>query len=91
MFYNTLYDAFLVSRAGIPALNRWNRIYWPVVWWPFACAFYYLIALAIIEASQDELDKSVEDGGVIDPLAPRTEDTTHVEKKMPTKQDAWVA
>ena len=59
MFYNTLYDAFLVSRAGIPALNRWNRIYWPVVWWLFACAFYYLIALAIIEASQDELDKNL--------------------------------
>ena len=54
LVFNTLDEALLNSIPGVPALNRWNKVYPPIVFWFFTFAFHGVAKDAFIQYCKEQ-------------------------------------
>ena len=62
--FSVIDEAWLSLKPPVPAINRWNKIYYPVAWWYVGiCGFYNIIASAFVYVKQNQdrtLDANVD-------------------------------
>lgn len=46
------YKAFLHLSPKIPSLNRWTKLFQPMVWWLMARSFFNIVTTAIIQQAR---------------------------------------
>lgn len=72
-------ESFMGSPPPVPAINRWNRVYPPLVWWMMMGAFHAVgfdACVLVADAAVKEEEEQVE--LVIDPLAAPSEDSHRI-------------
>ena len=56
--FDLLDAAWLNARPTIPALNRWNKVYGPLIWWLFGVLFSGVIVIGFSQARRAATKKS---------------------------------
>ena len=92
--FNMLDSVLLQVRPAVPASNRWNKLFGPLVWWSFAVGFHHIIADAMVAAKADAADISdpVTLAGHIDIGGPDDEQTYNIAKQVRWKKTGdWLS